>query len=283
MTPFEIVDSHVHLWDPSALEYPWLAALPALRRPFLSDDLAAAVGEAPVRRVVFVEANARVDQALAEVALAARAPMVAAIVAYAALDQPDTLAERLELLRDRPLVKGVRHNIQGNPPGFVLRDSFVDGVREVGRRGLSFDLCATHDQLPEVAELCRLCADTPLVLDHCGKPPIRSRALEPWAAAIADIASLEHVACKLSGLLTEAAPDWSEEQLLPYAEHVVESFGHGRVMYGSDWPVLTLAGGYGAWYRFTRRLTAGWSEEETRSFYSDVAASFYRLAAPSAP
>ena len=275
----EIVDSHVHLWDPAVLEYPWLAGLPELRRPFLADALVAAVGEAPVRRVVFVEANARPDQALEEADFAARPEMVAGIVAYAALDDPDSLPARLDALGARLKVKGVRHNIQGNAPGFALRPAFVDGVREVGRRGLSFDLCATHDQLPEVAELCRRCPETPLVLDHCGKPPIASGGLERWASAIADIASLPHVVCKLSGLLTEAAPDWSEADLLPYAERVVESFGHGRVMYGSDWPVLTLAGDYGAWYRFTRRLTGGWSEADTRAFYHDVAASFYRLPA----
>ena len=280
MHPADVVDSHVHLWDPSALDYPWLAGLPGLRRPFLAGDLAAATAPLPVRRVVFVEANARADQALAEVDLAGECPLVAAIVAFAPLDEPDALAARLDELCARPLVRGIRQNIQGTAPGFALRGSFVEGVREVGRRGLSFDLCATHDQLAEVVELCRLCPDTPLVLDHCGKPPIRSGAREPWATQVAALAAMEHVHCKLSGLLTEADPARrSEADLLPYAGHVVERFGAGRVMYGSDWPVLTLAGDYGAWYRFTRRLTADWSTGEARAFYHDNAASFYRLRA----
>jgi L-fuconolactonase len=103
-------------------------------------------------------------------------------------------------------------------------------------------------------------------------------AWEPWASAIVEIASLEHVACKLSGLTTQALPTgWSEDDLLPYAEQVVESFGPERLLFGSDWPVLTLAGGYVRWYRFTRRVTREWSAAEVRAFYHDNAASFYRL------
>jgi L-fuconolactonase len=274
MTPPAIVDSHVHFWDPGELDYPWLDGLPALRRAFLPADLEAAAGELPVRRVVFVEANARPDQALREALFAGAAPGVAGIVAYGGLDEPDTLASRLDTLAAVPRVKGIRHNIQGHPPGYCLQPFFVDGVREAGRRGLAFDLCATHDQLRDVAELCGRCPGTRLVLDHCGKPAIRSGGWEPWASAIADIASLDHVACKLSGLMTEAEPS---DDLLPYAERVVERFGPGRLMYGSDWPVLTLAGDYGAWYGFTRRVTRGWSEGETRAFYHDNAVSCYGL------
>ena len=278
LAPAAIVDSHVHFWDPGRLDYPWLAGLPALRAPFLSPDFFVATGEIPVRRVVFVEANARPEQATREAYFAAMAPEVAGIVAYGSLDEPDTLGGRLEELAALPLVRGIRHNIQGNPPGFCLERFFVDGVREVGRRGLTFDLCATHDQLPEVAELCRRCPGTRLVLDHCGKPPIRAGGWEPWASAISEMGANEHVVCKLSGLLTEAEPSgWREEDIVPFAEWVVDSFGPARTMYGSDWPVLTLAGEYDAWYRFTRRLTRDWSAAETRAFYHDNAVSFYRL------
>jgi L-fuconolactonase len=108
--------------------------------------------------------------------------------------------------------------------------------------------------------------------------PIRARVWEPWASAIAEIAASEHVVCKLSGLLTEADPSgWREDELLRYAERVVESFGPARMMYGSDWPVLILAGEYEAWYRFTRRVTRDWSPAETLAFYRDNAVDFYRL------
>lgn len=282
MAGHSVVDSHVHFWDPAELDYPWLDALPALRRPFGPAEYAAASAEAPVERVVFVECNPAPGQGVAEARrvqrLAEAEPRLAGIVAFADLLDLGSLVGVLDELSSLPLLRGVRHNIQGNPPGFCLQPAFVAGVLEVGRRGLSFDLCATHDQLGEVAELAARCPDTRLVLDHCGKPAIRDRAMEPWRDSIARLASLEHVWCKLSGLLTEADPArWSEDDLLPYADHIAAAFGTGRLMYGSDWPVLTLAGPYGAWYQFTRRFTRDWSPDEARRFYRDNAAEFYRL------
>ena len=184
----------------------------------------------------------------------------------------------LDALSCSPLVKGIRQNIQGQPAGFSLGRGFVEGVREVGRRQLVFDLCVTHDQLDEVAGLVRECPDTRFVLDHCGKPAIRSRQLDPWRADIARLADHDNVYCKLSGLLTEAGPgQWCADDLLPYAEWIVRCFGTERVMYGSDWPVLTLAGTYGDWYRFTHGLTMGWSAAEQRRFYGDNAVRVYGL------
>lgn len=277
-----VVDAHVHFWDPAALDYPWLEGLPALHRPFLPTDYRETVGAVPVEAVVFVEANPRPDQGLAEARfverLADAEPRLAGIVAFVDLADAHGLDRRLDaLLQVRRLV-GVRHNIQGNPPGFCLQPSFVEGVREVGRRGLAFDLCATHDQLGEVVELVRRCPETRMVLDHCGKPAIREGLREPWAEWIERLARFERVECKLSGLLTEADPEgWRGEELLPYAAHVAACFGTGRLMYGSDWPVLTLAGGYSEWYHFTRRFAGGWDREELARFYSGNALRFYDL------
>ena len=193
---------------------------------------------------------------------------VAAIVAFASLTAPTELDRTLDALAARPRVKGIRHNIQGEPAGFCTQPSFVEGVRKVGARGLTFDLCATHDQLREVVELVRLCPDTRFVLDHCGKPAIRDRRLDPWRGNIADLAECANVWCKLSGLVTEASPtEWREADLVPYASHVVERFGTERVMYGSDWPVLTLAADYAAWFGFTEWLTKGWSDADRGGFY----------------
>ncbi|HKG92692.1 MAG TPA: amidohydrolase family protein [Gemmatimonadaceae bacterium] len=282
-----IVDAHVHFWDPAELHYPWLDGLPALGRSFLPAHYRAAVGGAPVERVLFVEANCLPDESRREVALVERLaaandagpPRVAGIVAFADLTAPPAaLGRALDALARRPRVKGVRQNIQGHAPGFALERGFVDGVAEVGRRGLTFDLCATHDQMGEVLELVERCPATRLVLDHCGKPAIRDRRVEPWAADVARIADHEHVCCKLSGLLTEAgSASWRDEDLVPYAEHVLACFGPERVMFGSDWPVLTLAGTFGGWYGFTERLTASWSPAERQRFYGDNAVRVYGL------
>ncbi|HEY8485689.1 MAG TPA: amidohydrolase [Longimicrobiales bacterium] len=282
MEPLSIVDAHVHFWNPGLLAYPWLDGIPKLRRPFLPADFASSTGDAPVEKIVFVECNCAPGDNLREVEHVARLaeaePRIAGLVAYVDLTDAAGLDRTLDALSDYPLVKGIRHNIQGEPAGFCLQPAFVEGVRKVGRRGFTFDLCVTHDQLPEVVRLVELCPDTRFVLDHCGKPAIRQGLLEPWKGEIARLAARGHVWCKLSGLLTEADVErWREEDLVPYAEHVVEQFGIDRVLYGSDWPVLTLAGQYADWYGFTRRLTAGWSESERRRFYYENAVHFYGL------
>jgi L-fuconolactonase len=279
-----LVDAHVHFLDPRVLRYPWLAAAPALDRAWLPADYRAAHAGVPVESLVFVEANPSPEQAPEEVrfvqGLREREPVIGAIVAFVELLGPGAAAE-IERLAEAEGVVGIRHNIQGNPPGFSLRPGFVEGVRRAGRSGLTFDLCATHDQLGEVVELARLCPDTRLVLDHCGKPPILEGALEPWAGWMARLAAEPHVWCKLSGLLTEADPErWRDEDLLPYAEVVAERFGAERLMYGSDWPVLTLASRSEGWYPFTRRFTGGWRRDDVRRFYHDNARAFYGLPTP---
>ena len=281
MPPTGVVDAHVHFWQPAELDYPWLADLPLLQRAFLPRDHAAACGAAPIEKLVFVEGNCRPDQALEEArfveALAAEDRRIAGIVAFVDLTEARTAGRALDALADVPLVRGIRHNIQGHPRGFCLQPAFVAGVREAGRRGLSFDLCITHDQLEDAIELARGCPDTRLVLDHCGKPPIAAGVLDPWRAHIETLAALDHVMCKLSGLLTEAGARRGDEDLAPYAGHVAQSFGAGRLMYGSDWPVLTLAGTYDDWFGFTERFTAGWSAAGSRAFYRDNATRCYRL------
>jgi L-fuconolactonase len=285
-----VIDSHVHFWNPAKLHYPWLEGIPSLRRAFLPEDFRTAAAEIPIGKVVFVECNCRPEESGGEVefveALARTEPRLAGIVAFVDLVEEFGarglgLGRTLDALTGSPRVKGIRQNIQGQPSGFSLQRAFVEGVREVGRRELTFDLCVTQDQLREVVELVRACPDTRFVLDHCGKPAIRTRQLEPWRTDIARLAAHENVCCKLSGLLTEAGPEgrggWCEEDLKAYAACVVECFGTGRVMYGSDWPVLTLAGAYRDWYGFTDRFTAGWTPTERMRFYGGNAARVYGL------
>ena len=278
------LDAHVHFWDPAGLRYPWLEGLPTLARAFLAADYASASGGIPIDSVILVEANCLPDETLGEVEFfeqcAESGPPVAGIVAFASLTAPSELDRLLDALAGRPKVKGVRHNSQGEAPGFCTQASFVDGVRKVGARGLTFDLCPTHNQLSDVLQLVRACPDTRFVLDHCGKPAIRDGELDPWRADIACLAECGNVWCKLSGLVTEAShTTWREADLIPYASHVFERFGTDRVMYGSDWPVLTLAAQYRDWFAFTERFIEGWSDAERRRFYHDNATSAYALRA----
>ncbi len=203
---------------------------------------------------------------------------ISGVVAYVHLTDTENVDASLEQLAADPMICGIRHNIQWNPDGFALQPSFVEGIHKVNDRGFHFELCLTHDQLDEVLELVQQCRDVPLVLDHCAKPAIKKGALEPWKTQIRKMAEFENIYCKISGLLTESdLQNWSFDELRVYAEHVVECFGTERIMFGSDWPVLTLAGNYQDWYDFTLDLTNQWSNSEKKNFYHDNAVRFYQL------
>jgi L-fuconolactonase len=278
-----IVDTHVHFWDPRSMRYPWLEQIPVLGRPFLPDDYVAATSGLPIEKLVVVECDCDRAESVREreyfARLAESERRIAGIVAFVDLTCGSEVERAVDAAARSPCVKGIRHNIQGEPPGFCLQPSFVAGVRSVGERGLVFDLCVTHDQLDDVIALVRSCPGTRFVLDHCAKPAIRDLAREPWGVNLARLAELENVvACKISGLLTEADHRrWRAEDVLPYAMHVADCFGAKRVMYGSDWPVLTLAGEYLDWLDLTQHLTASWSDVDRNAFYRDNAVGVYGL------
>jgi len=254
-----VVDAHVHFWDPAELRYPWLDELPALLRRFLPADYEP-LSSGTVDAVLFVEANCSPAESEAEVAMvkrmAADEPRIAGTVAFVNL--LDEAARLLDRLRRAVAV------VDADEFDLAAVDAAV--VVDHAEKGA------------EVTELVRRCPDTRFVLDHCGKPAIRDDAFEPWATDIRALAAHAHVSCKLSGLLTEARADQlCDEALFPYAKHVLDCFGPSRLIYGSDWPVVTLAGGAGAWRAFTDRFTAAWTPAERQLFYSDNAIRLYGL------
>jgi L-fuconolactonase len=278
-----VIDAHVHFWDPAQLAYPWLREAPTLQRAYLPGDYAPLVTDA-VDAVVFVEANCAAGAARREVdwveRLAADEPRIAGIVAFVDLLDDAGRDAALRRVRDVPRVVGVRHNIQHHAPGFALQPAFVRGVQALGALSLPFDLCITADQLPETLALVERCPDTRFVLDHCGKPAIRNDAFDAWARDLSRLAVHERVACKLSGLLTEARADQrTAGSLRPWLAHARECFGAGRVLYGSDWPVCTLAGGEHGWRTIVDEVSAEWPAAERRAFFGDNAARIYGLQA----
>jgi len=160
----------------------------------------------------------------------------------------------------------------------LFRDRFVGVVREVHRHGLHFELCLKHAQFDETIELVRRCPDGAFVLDHCAKPGIAAAMREPWATRMRDMAALPNVAYKISGLITEADwAGWVPDEILWYARTAAEAFGHDRIMFGSDWPVSEVAGGYMAWFRLADALAANWSAEDRDKFFRRNAERVYRL------
>jgi L-fuconolactonase len=283
MTP-SMVDTHVHFWDPGKLEYPWLGSVKSLKRSYTPKDFRAAFASAPVEKMVFVECNVRADQTEQEVSwvesLALDERRLCGIVAFADLTVADERQRtgQLERLVARPLIRGIRHNTQGQPKGFCLQPSFIAGVQTVHRLGAHFELCVTHDQLDDVLELLRLCPGGRFIVDHGAKPSIKTHLMQPWKAQMQEIARFENVSCKISGLFTEADLTRQPVDVVrPYAEHIAACFGPERILYGSDWPVCMLAAEGIRWVEFVQSLTAAWPERERKLFYRDNALNLYRI------
>jgi len=280
------VDTHVHFWDNARIPHPWLVEVPDIAGAHTPTELINEAGRRVPQPIVFVEASADPAQGLAEVRWVedlavrhARQLVIGAIVAFAAVDQGVETETALDALRARPLVRGIRQLIQGEAdPRFCLRNAFVAGVQSVGARGLSFDLCVKPPQLASVIELVRLCPETSFILDHGGKPDIRRGVLDPWRAHIAELARLPNVVCKLSGLVTEADPAaWTPAQLRPYVEHLISNFGPGRLMFGSDWPVVKQAATYQRWLDTVLGLIEPLSPADRDAILSANARRVYRL------
>ena len=270
-----ILDAHLHLWDPGLRRYQWLDGLPALRRRFGPEDVDARPYE--LAGAIFVQADCRDEEALDEVRWVrdVARPLVRGIVAYAPVQRGREAAAALAALAAEPLVVGVRRLLQGGPADAILDPRLRDGVRLLPAYGLTFDLCVTHGQLAAVAELVAACPETAFVLDHLGKPPVADGVLDPWRDDLARLASFPNVACKLSGLATEAAPGWTAADVAPYLRHALAVFGPSRCMIGSDWPVVTLAGSMRAWFDAVVDVVGALSAADRRAVLCGTAASVY--------
>ncbi len=272
-----IIDSHVHFWHPNQLRYDWLADLPAINRPFLPTDLAEQADDLQLDGVMFVQAGCAPAQALAEVdwvtelAQSSAVPILG-IVADAPLEKGAGVREHLEDLKQRPFVKGIRRLIQSEPLGFCTQPDFVRGVQMLAEFDFSFDICILHHQLGDVLELVAQCPDVRFVLDHLGKPDAKTPSFEPWQEQIGLLARHPNVHCKLSGLVTEADhKKWTREEIRPFIDHIIQSFGTARIMYGGDWPVSLLATTYRQWIEVLQWATGDFSAiDREKLFYTNV-------------
>ena len=243
------VDAHHHLWDPGRRAYPWMdESVAAIRQPFGPDDLDAAAGPQGFGQTIAVQAVSSVEETGELLDVAATSGRVAGVVGWVDLAGPE-VADTLAALRARPggrALVGVRHQVHDEPdPGWLLRDDVGRGLAAVAAAGLVYDLLVRERELPAARAVARRLPELTLVVDHLAKPRIRDGALEPWAGELAALARQPNVACKVSGLVTEADWDaWTPGQLVPYVRHAAEVFGPDRLLFGSDWPVCLLAAGY---------------------------------------
>lgn len=275
-----LIDSHHHLWDPARREYPWLAGLAPLQRPYTTDDLHAAT---PAAGTVLVQTVATVEETEEFLSIAAADELIVGVVGWVDVTAPD-IAERLAALRERPggaRLVGIRHPAQDEPdPNWLVRPDVVRGIAAIAAAGLTYDILVRPPQHEAAVAVADSVPGARLVLDHAGKPAIAEDGFEPWAAFLGTLAQRPNVFCKLSGLVTEADwQAWQVSDLQPYAAHVLDSFGPDRVLFGSDWPVCELAATYDQVLDAARSVTADLSKSEQAEVFAGTARRAYPLPA----
>ncbi|GGS70411.1 amidohydrolase family protein [Streptomyces cinerochromogenes] len=277
------VDAHHHVWDLAVRDQDWIRGpeLAALRKNFGLADLEPEARSAGVDRTVLVQTVTAAEETPEFLALAAGHGLVAGVVGWTDLTRPDVADElaRLRALPGGSFLKGVRHQVQGEPdPEWLLRPDVLRGLAAVADAGLVYDLVVLPHQLPACVRAAAALPRLTFVLDHLGKPPVASGDREPWASGLRALAALPNTVAKLSGLVTEADPaSWTTEDLRPYTDAALEAFGPGRLMFGSDWPVCTTAATYTRVHDVARELTSALGPAERTALFETTAARVYDL------
>jgi L-fucono-1,5-lactonase len=278
-----IIDAHHHVWDLAVRDQDWIngPALAPLRRDFLLADYQPVAKANGVAASVVVQTVTVPGETPELLALADASDLIAGVVGWTDLTTPD-IADRIAGLKERPgggKLVGLRHQVQSEPdPDWLTRPDVLRGLAAVARAGLIYDLVITAGQLSASARAAAAVPDLVFVLDHLGKPPIAAGRTEPWAQDLRRLAALPNTVAKLSGLVTEA--DWRRWQvadLRPYAEVALDAFGPARLMFGSDWPVCTLAASYPDVLAAARDLTVGLTSAECEAVFAGTALSVYGL------
>lgn len=274
-----ILDAHHHLWRYSREEYGWISAeMDALARDFTVADLRTTAARCGVTASIAVQARQTVEETDWLLDMADRDDFLRGVVGWAPLAAADVGAT-LDRWAGRAKLRGLRHVVQDEPDdAFLLREDFNRGVAEALRRGLTYDLLIFARHLPAATEFVDRHPDGRFVLDHLAKPPIAAGQIEPWRADLRELARRPHVACKISGVVTEADwSTWTADSIRPYLDATLEAFGPGRVLYGSDWPVCLLATEYRRWVEVVTDWAGQLSPDEQASFFHGAAEAAYEL------
>ncbi|MFD7370029.1 amidohydrolase family protein [Streptomyces mirabilis] len=289
MTPTAapLIDAHHHLWDLGRRPQPWLddPALATIRRTFTPDDLRTTATQLIAGRrlhsTVAVQCVPDVPETEDLLALAEWEPLIGAVVGWADLTSPG-IGDLLDGLLAGPggtHLRSLRHLVQGETdPGWLQRPDVERGLAAVRDRGLCYDVLVRSHQLDQAIRLAERFPDLPQVLDHAGKPPIADGELADWEHQLCQLAAHPQVVCKVSGLITEADHErWTVDDIRLVWDVLLSAFGPDRLMFGSDWPVANLAGGWNRWAATVDELLDGCSADETSAILAGTATTFYRL------
>lgn len=286
MPDFPIIDTHLHVWDQSRLNYSAFDGHPLFGHPYHVEDYQKACGDLQVEAMVFLECYADFGQYIKEIEFVEdeqkRDPRIKAIIPMAPLELGKKVRPMLEEMRDKhPSVRGIRRIMEfdADPRGLTMSEGFIEGTNLLSEFGWSFDINPNHTQMDFIREWVKLIHDVPMILDHCGKPGIKEGKIEQFRADMADLAKHPNMWVKLSDLPPYASANWTEEELRPYIEATLDAFGPERTIYAGDYPILLQSTNMTQWVEVLDNAFAdlGLSEAETRKIYRDNAVAFYRL------
>ena len=269
-----ILDTHLHLIYPERFSYPWLEGAPAINRPWPVETYFSEARGLGITGALHMEVDVADKDIVAETEYVLTLP---GIVGAIAACRPEGMGfvDQIEQLSEHAHVKGVRRILHQAPDELSQSDLFVENIRHLPDYDLSFDLCVRADQLPIGTMLAQRAPDVQFILDHCGVPDVVGKGLDPWRGYITEIAKLPNVAAKISGIVAYAGADWTTADLRPFVEHIIESFGWDRVVWGSDHPVVTLTGSLTRWVEATREIVKGASEDEQAKLWHGNAERIY--------
>jgi L-fuconolactonase len=274
------IDAHHHFWTIGRYGMPWLAgdALKPIIKTFAPDDLRPHLQSQRIDKTILVQTISSVDETRWFCQLSEQHDFIAGVVGWVGLTSRD-VGSRLDELTQSPRLVGIRHQVHDEPDGnWLLRDDVRAGLRALEARGLVYDLLIKPPHLDAAAKVAASMPSLKFVVDHIAKPRIAEQGWDDWAGPISALASHENVSCKLSGMITEAHWDrWTPADLKPYIDHVINAFGVERVLFGSDWPVCNLAGGYDDVVEALRRNIAELSPGEQRKIFGENAARIYGI------
>jgi L-fuconolactonase len=277
------LDSHVHVWDLAVRDQPWTASLPALRRSFSVADIIPWLDAYGIDGVVLVQTVCVAEETPELLSLAASERRVKAVVGWVDLGAPD-VAERLSALRagkGGATLAGIRHQVQEEAdPRWLCREEVRRGLRAVADAGLAYELVVRPPQLAAALDTVTALPQLRFVLDHGAKPELAAPPAADWREAMAALAARPNVVAKLSGLTSEARAGWTVEALRPFAETLMDAFGAERLMFGSDWPVCLLGGGYEVTIEAARAWLEPWGQHELALVFGATAARVYEMGTP---
>ncbi len=274
------IDGHQHFWKVNRGDYHWMSpSVPVLHRDYLPEDLIPLLAKHGMARTILVQAAQTVAESDFLLDLAAKHSFIAGVIGWLDLEGPD-FPRQFELYRKNPRFIGLRPMLQDIPdPAWIVRPQVLKALKLVAENDFPFEFLTYTRHLPYVLQALESVGPLRAVIDHISKPEIRERKLEPWKQFMSQAARHETLYCKLSGMITEADPvHWSTEDLRPYIEHAVNSFGWDRVIFGSDWPVCLVAGSYDQVIQaLIEVLRPRMDEESEHKLFGINAAHFYKL------